>query len=62
MNRDAQRTAIRTQREQLSRELKSPDLKSAQFAQMILNSRTAAMAVPPQGIEETVITTAGNHP
>ena len=77
MKQDARRQAIKTQREQLIHDLESlymnafdrlgalegeiGEVKAAQFTQMILNSRTAAIEPLLKEIEKPVITTPGNQ-
>ncbi|WP_413441469.1 hercynine metabolism small protein [Synechococcus sp. MIT S1220] len=78
MKQDARRQAIKTQREQLIQDLESlymdafdrlgqlegeiGEVKAAQFTQMILNSKTAAIEPLLKEIEKPVITTPGNEP
>ncbi len=78
MKQDERRQAIKTQREQLIQDLESlymdafdrlgqlegeiGEVKAAQFTQMILNSKTAAIEPLLKEIEKPVITTPGNEP
>ena len=78
MKQDERRQAIKTQREQLIGELETlymaafdrlgqlegeiGEVKAAQFTQMILNSREAAIEPLLKEIEKPVITTPGNEP
>ena len=78
MKQDARRQAIKTQREPLIQDLESlymdafdrlgqlegeiGEVKAAQFTQMILNSKTAAIEPLLKEIEKPVITTPGNEP
>lgn len=78
MKQDARRQAIKTQREQLIQDLETlymdafdklgqlegeiGEVKAAQFTQMILNSKTAAIEPLLKEIEKPVITTPGDEP
>lgn len=78
MKQDARRQAIKTQREQLIQDLERlymdafdklgqlegeiGEVKAAQFTQMILNSKTAAIEPLLKEIEKPVITTPGDEP
>ena len=77
MKTDQRREAIKAQREQLISELETiymnacdrlgqlegeiGEVKAAQFTQMILNSKTAAIEPLLKEIEKPVITTPGDH-
>ena len=78
MRTDQRREAIKAQREQLISELETiymnacdrlgqlegeiGEVKAAQFTQMILNSKTAAIEPLLKEIEKPVITTPGDQP
>ncbi|MAV11738.1 MAG: hypothetical protein CMN96_09950 [Synechococcus sp. MED850] len=78
MKTDQRREAIKAQREQLISELETiymnacdrlgqlegeiGEVKAAQFTQMILNSKTAAIEPLLKEIEKPVITTPGDQP
>ena len=78
MKQDARRQAIKTQREQLIQDLERlymdafdklgqlegeiGEVKAAQFTQMILNSKTAAIEPLLKEIEKPLITTPGDEP
>ena len=78
MRTDQRREAIKAQREQLISELETlymnacdrlgqlegeiGEVKAAQFTQMILNSKTAAIEPLLKEIEKPLITTPGDQP